>query len=195
MASPDALREDTVVRILLPVSAEIWLTLGGWIIRPCPDFEAVVPSMLDEPAATSTESPPLAERTSTSPEATPTVNALGVPSAFFKALVLKSVPRMTAVPSGVAISRLDPGFSFFTPVMMSPYSRYPVVFDFDGSDFISASLSLETSQGACWNSWMTSFDDGATFITIPFSKASDAVDFLPVTTIWPCFKIAPFEGS
>ena len=32
-------------------------------------------------------------------------------------------------------------------------------------------------------------------MTMPFSKASEALDFGPVTMIWPCFKIAPFDGA
>ena len=138
--------------MLLPASAESWLVAGAWIVPPCPDWDGVTATVLDVPAATGTVSPPPAERTPTSPEATPTVNAFGVPSEFFTALVLKSVPRMPAVPSGVLTSRLEPGLSFLTPVMMSPYSRYPVVLDLDGSLFISASFSGATSHGACWNS-------------------------------------------
>ena len=32
-------------------------------------------------------------------------------------------------------------------------------------------------------------------MTMPFSKAREALAFGPVTMIWPCFKIAPFDGA
>ena len=86
--------------------------------------------------------------TATSPEATATLRLLEAPFESLCKPTLNSVPRIPAEPRGVDTVRLEPGFSFLTPDVISPYSRKVDSLELLGSVFISLRACCETSQGA-----------------------------------------------